>query len=251
MKDIVPDTSQNITREKIKSLLPKGSSVQITDEILSLVHNMGDSVDLPQNLMEEEFMSYMHLVGKLSGIGIKDLISATKYCNLKRHYPNKKAWSIVFPDKYDKLIAEKRQVDSHVSMYNSSRLVQEIDKELLIPAHLQYAPYFHAAVKKQFELMNGTAGKNADGEEMTVSPMVMHLAAKELALITKQPESTTIDIKIGQSDAMLEAQQEMNNSLEQLVANQAAAFAAGKDVSDLQRIHITTVEVDAEVVDDE
>ncbi len=223
--------------------MPRGVSAKVTDDILEMVNNMGDAIDMPQNLMEEELMSYMHLLGAIKGVGIKDLIAATKFCNLKRNYNNEKAWSIVFPHKYDKLKIENRQIANHVSMYNSSKLVQAIDKELLIPASLQYAPYFHAAVKKQFELMSGDAGVDRDGDIIKVTPMVMHLAAKELALITKQPEETKMSITMNPSSEALEMQSQMNEQLKSIVANQTRRLAAGENIVDVQALDINFDEI--------
>lgn len=247
-KRLTPKTPQFITKERLKEVLPKGSRSNVTDELLTLIANMGEEVDLPQESLEEDLMSYAHLMGKSNGSPrFEDLINAVKFCNLKRNYDTVTAWSIVFPSRYKRLKEGKKQVSNHVAMYNKTKLVIAIDKEMLIPPSLQYAPYFHAAVKKQFDLMNGKAGAtNADGEEMTVTPMVMHLAAKELALITKQPEEAKIDLKITQSDAMLQAQQDMNQQLQDIVANQAKMFQAGGDVGDVQRIHITHKEDDLE-----
>lgn len=249
---LAPDNDQHITKEKLVKLLPKNTNVAVTDEIMRLVANMGEDVDLPQELLEEDLVSHMHLLGKQSGAGVKDLINAIKYCNLKLNYDNKTAWSLVFPERYKKLVDEKRQVDSHVSMYNNkNKLVQAVEKAMLIPVHLQYAPYFHAAVKKQYELMNGTAGTNASGEDMTVTPMVMHLAAKELAILTKQPEEATINLKVSQSDAMIEAQAETARQLERLVETQAKQFAAGGDISRIQKLHVKVDDstIDAEITE--
>ena len=235
---LVPEEDQRITVEKLKELMPRGVNAKVTEEILELISNMGESIDMPQNLMEEEFMSYMYLLGNVKGIGIKDLISATKYCNLKRNYDNKKAWSITFPHKYDKLVTENKQIDNHVSMYNGSKLVQAIDKELLIPASLQYAPYFHAAVKKQFELMGGKAGNDADGDPIKVTPMVMHLAAKELALITKQPEESKMSITMNPSSEAMAVQEQMNLQLKAIVENQEKRLASGEAIETVQIIDI-------------
>ena len=237
----VPDESQNITREKLKKFLPKGTAVQVTDEILELVAGMEDSTGLPQNLLEEDLMSYMHLLGK--GTGMKELINAIKYCNLKRNRTNKEAWAIVFPAKHDELVAAGKPVDSFVSMYNSSRLVVAIDKEMLVPAYIQYSAYHHAAINKQYRLMNGD-----DGQGGQVSAMVMHLAAKELAVITKMPEEKSIELKIGMSDAAAAAQQEMNNNLAMIVANQAAMFASGMHPAEIQKIHSKQI-IEESVVD--
>ncbi len=233
----IPDEDQFITPEKIKKLLPRGVNAKITDDIMELISNMGKATNLPQNLLEEEFMSYLHLL-KGRGNNIKDLINATKYCNLKRNYTNEKSWSIVFPHRYDKLVQEGKDVTAHVAMYNGSKLVQSIDKELLIPASLQYAPYFHAAVKKQFELMNGNAGLDRDGDNIKVGAMVMHLAAKELALITKQPEESKLDIKISASDEEVELQRDMNRQLTALVKGQRERLLAGEDITDVQKIGV-------------
>jgi len=244
----IPEEDQHITREKILKLLPKGTTARITDDILEMISNMGESVDLPQNLLEEELMSYMHLL-KGRGTSIVDLINATKYCNLKRNYTNEKAWSIVFPHRWDRLKKMGKDIQAHVAMFNGSKIVQAIDKELLIPASLQYAPYFHAAVKKQYELMNGQAGLDRDGENIKVSAMVMHLAAKELALITKQPEETKLDIKVSASDEALELQRDMNSQLNQLVKNQRARLEAGEDITDVQKIGISFNVESEEVID--
>ena len=237
---VSPEDDQAITKEKIRKLLPRNSHVKITDEVMDLIYNMGKEIDLPQNLLEEDLMSYMHLVGKEGGgrTSITDVINAVKFCNLKRNYTLEKAWSIVFPHRYDKLIQEGRQVASHVSMYNGSKIVMAIDREMLIPWSLQYATYGHAAIKKQFEIMNGNAGVDANGDPLKVSPMVMHLAAKELALITKQPEEQTLSINVNPGEEAISAQRDMNTQLSQLVAMQKKRLEAGEDIMDVQVIEI-------------
>jgi hypothetical protein len=238
---MVPKESQSITREKLKKFLPKGSSVQVTDEVLEMINNMERDTGLPQELMEENLMSYMHLIGKVKNVSINELANAMKFCTLKRNMTNKEAWAIVFPKKYDELVSNNKQIDNHVSMYNSSRLVVEIDKQMIIPVYIQHSAYHHAAIKKQYELMNGN-----DGNGGQVSAMVMHLAAKELALITKMPEDKTIELKVGMSDAAMAQQQEMNDALSAIVANQAKLFAAGIDAAEIQKIHtVKIIEEDA------
>jgi hypothetical protein len=232
----IPSESQNITREKLKKFLPKGSSVQVTDEILETIWNMERDINLPQNLLEEDVMSYLYLIGKVSGVGLSDLVNAIKYCNLKRNRSNKDAWAIIFPKKYDELRAAGKPVDNFVSMYNSSKLVVAIDKEMIVPVYVQYSAYRHFSIKKQYDLAN----------DSDVSPMVQHLAAKELYAMTKMPEDKSIELKIGASDAVLAQQQELNDNIAMLVANQAAAFRRGEETSVLQRIHVNVS--DAEVV---
>ena len=240
---LVPSARQGITVERLKELLPRKTSIAVTSEIIDLINNMENDTGLPQELLEEDLMSYTHILGGMKGVGMKDLVNAIKFCNLKRNYDNKEAWSIVFPEKYNKLVEENRQVDSHVSMYNGSKLVVAIDKEMLVPVHLQYAPYFHAAVKKQFDLMNGRSTKGSDGKEMTVTPMVQHLAAKELAALTKQPEEQKLSVSVTPSDAALSMQSDMNDQLKAIVAHQKRQLENGADIIDVQTIGLDFSEV--------
>lgn len=228
--NVVPKESQNITREKLKRFLPKGSSVQVTDEILEMISNMENDTGLPQYALEEDVMSYMHLIGK--GIGIAELVNAIKYCNLKRNRTNKEAWAITFPSKYDEMIKADRVVDSFVSMYNSSKIVVAIDKEMMVPVYIQYSSYFHAAVKKQFELMNGV---DSNGNE--VGGMVQHLSSKVLMEMLKMPEDKSIEIRIGASDSLLAAQNELSSSISSLVSQQAEMFARGMSPDEIQKVH--------------
>ena len=205
---------------------------------------MEEDTGLPQNLMEEDLMTYTHLLGQKKGVSIEQLINAIKFCNLKRTRSNVKSWAIVFPKKYDRLVSEGKGVDNHVSMYQGSWLVQQIDKEMLIPVHMQYAGAFHQAMSVNMRMMNGDGGVDANGERISVTAMVRHLAAKTILEITKQPEESTLNIKVGQSDAMLEAQNDMNRSLEAIVSAQEKAFRSGKDVAELQKIHVNVIEAE-------
>lgn len=238
---MVPFQEQNLTKEKLKALLPKKTTIAVTDDIMELIHAMEDDTGLPQEMMEEDLMSYTHLLGGTTN-GMKDLVNAVKFCNLKRNYENKVAWSIVFPEKYDRLIAMEKDPNNHVSMYNNSKLVVAIDKEMLIPVHLQYSGYFHAAVKKQFELMNG---KSSQGKGK-VTAMVEHLAAKELALLTAQPVETKIDLKVTPSDMALAKQDEMNAQVKELVALQRGKLSAGTDIIEAQVVGLDFGEIGKE-----
>ena len=242
----VPSEDQKVTIERIKGLLPKGTSAKVTEEMATQILNLERDTNMPQNLMEESVMSYLYLVSKIPGTGVQGIINAVKFCNLKRNYNNKQAWSIVFPRKFAELSAGNKPIDNFVSAYNTSKLVVEIDKEMLIPVHIQYAGYFHAAVSKQYELMTGNVKMKVEGEmiDVSVAPMVQHLAAKELAVITAQPVETKIDVKVSQSDAMLAAQHEMSNNIGKLVEAQIKGFTEGRDTGEVQRVHVNLIEAD-------
>lgn len=238
--------SQNITKEKLKKFIPKGCAAAVTDDVLDLINNIENDTNLPQEYMEERLMSSMHLLGG-KGVSIEQLTNAIKYCNLKQDMTNEKAWAITFPTKYDKLVSEGRTIASHVSMYNKSKLVIEIDKNMMVPVHITHQPLFHKAIQKQLDLMNGI-GAN-DGER--VSAHVQFLAAKELAEITKMPEDNSIELKIGASDAVLEVMKEQNDNIAEIVTNQREAFKKGMNIMDLQKVHITQTDDNGDIIDAE
>jgi len=242
----VPENHQYVTVDKIKKLLPKNTNIAVTEEVVALVNSMEEDTGLPQEMLEEDLMSYMHLLGGTRGVGVRDLVNAIKFCNLKRNYDNKEAWAITFPDRYDRLVEGNKQVDNHVSMYNSSKLVVAVDKEMLIPIHLMYASHFHKATNELYKIgVLGKGGKNAEGKEMTVTPMVRVQALKELTNITKPPEEQKLSISVNPGEAAMSAQEEMNLQLKAIVSHQKKQIDSGMDVIDAQVIGINFDEIGA------
>jgi len=87
--------------------------------------------------------------------------------------------------------------------------------------------------------MNGRSSQGKGG----VTPMVEHLAAKELAFLTAQPIDTKIDLKVSPSDAALTLQQEMNDQVKALVNLQKQEIIKGTDIIEAQVIGIDFGEI--------
>ena len=229
------------TEEEIIERLSKVYKSSISNNIKSIIAkkilNLEKDTGLPQDLLEDDVFSYMYLVKEIKGISVTHVIDAVKYCNLKRHMPNKDAWALVFPDRYKRLKEEGKFIDSHVSMYDKTKLVQTIDREMLVPLYLQYAPYLHKAIKKEYELMNGRAF-DQNGNPMKVSPHVQHLAAVALFDMVKMPEAAKIDITVSKTKEEISIQQQMAEQLAQLVKQQKARLEMGESIEDVQAIGI-------------
>jgi len=233
--DLVPEESQGITKEKLERFLPKGTSIRVTDDILDTLKNMENDIDLPQNLMEEQVMSYMHLVGKRQGTGIEDLIKAVKFCNLKRYMSNSKAWEIVFPEKANERRNAGKEIDQFASMYNTrSVLVAEIDKQMIMPFSLQYNAYAHEALNIT---MSMARGRTPDGDD--VSPMVMHLCAKEILANTQVQEDKTIQLKVGLTDDAKESRDRMSSQMAVTALAIQEAVKNGANVTDVQALNLS------------
>lgn len=224
--------SHNIDADKLKKMLPRGSSHKVTDEVISLINSMEADTGLLQDYMEESLLSYLPVLKEVK-VELREYVNAIKFCNLKKSMPNEKAWQIVFPEKYQKLVNENRWNSSHVAMYNRSALVVKLDAQMMVAAHIQYAPMFHASIMKQFELMNGQA---ANG--MPVSATVQHLAASKLAELTAAPVEQKIDLKIGQSDEAKNQQEKTFSKLSEIAKNQRELLAKGHDITEVQKLNM-------------
>lgn len=240
-EDLQPyvEDDQHLTEEKIRKYLPKGSSTKLTKEIMASIHNAERDSGVSQELIEEQLLSYAHLL--TGNVGIEKLLNAIKFCNLRMlpRMGNAKAYAIVFPAKAAEITARGETVDSFASMYNSSKMVTEIQKLLIIPAYITYQPMYHAAIKKQFDLMNGIGAKEDD----KVSAHVQHLAAGKLAELTAMPEDNSIELKIGLTDSAKSVQEGLMEQLARSTDAQMASLAAGKSINEVQRIGISTDDI--------
>lgn len=229
-------TRQNITVESLKSYLPRGSSTKVTQEIVDMINRAEEETGVDQGLVEEQIVSYTHLLG--GSVGFEQLLNAIKFCNLTLvpKMTNAKAYKIVFPEKAAEIEARGQTVDSFASMYNNSKTVVAIMKLLIVPAYVTYAPLHHAAIKKQFDLMNGIGARSND----KVSPTVQQLAAAKLADLTKMPEDNSVELKIGMSDDAKSLQQGLMKQIGEFTKLQMKRFEQGEDISTVQKLGIST-----------
>jgi hypothetical protein len=226
--------SQNLTVDKIKSFLPKGTAIKVSEDLLKMIQNIEKDTDLSQNIMEEKFVSFLHVLDKVRGVSLEEYLNAVKYCSLKKHYSNKKARAIVIPKRYDNLDKEEAFIDSHVSEYNSSDLCVEIQKAMNIPWHIEFDHVRRSMLKKQINLADGISANGAP-----VSAHVQHLAISKVLDILEPPVETTFVVKQDASETLLSAQRETNKILDKIVDNQLVGFRQpNKDnVANIQRIY--------------
>ena len=236
--------NQHLTIETLKGHLPKGSSTKVTQEILDMIHRSESDTGVSQELVEEQLVSYMHLL--TGSVGIEKLVNAIKFCNLRLipKMGNAKAYAIVFPAKAAEITARGETVDSFASMFNSSKLVVAINKLLIVPAYITYQPLYHAAIRKQLDLMNGIGAREDD----KVSPHVQHLAASKLAELTAMPVENSIELKIGMNDEAKSIQQGLMEQLAKVTDMQMSRLDSGEGIKSVQKLGINTDDIiEAEV----
>ena len=228
-------TGQSITVESLKSYLPKGSSTVVTQEIVDIINRAENQCGVDQDLIEEQLVSYTHLLGPR--VGFETLLNAIKFVNLTMipKMTNAKAYKIVFPKKAAEIEGRDQSVDSFASMYNQTKTVVAIQKLLIVPAYITYQPLHHAAIKKQFDLMNGIGARPND----KVSATVQHMAAAKLADLTRMPEENTVELKIGMSDDAKSLQQGLMDQIGAFTKLQMARLEKGEDISSVQKLGIS------------
>jgi hypothetical protein len=235
-----------LDRETLSRYLPKGVSAKLTDEVLDMLNNVELATGVDQDLFNEQICSYAHLIK--NGAGIEKLANAIKYVNLRMlpKMGNAKAWEIVFPDKAKEIRARGQNVDSFASMYNSSKLVVEVQKLVMVPVNISHAPVHNAMLKKLFDLTNGIGAKEGD----YVSPTVQMGAAVELLKATAMPEDTNMNITVGLNEEAKTFQKSVMEQIAQVAAQQRDRLTKGESIQDVQQLGISfNKKEDEEVID--
>lgn len=232
---------QQLTVEKLKFFLPKGSKVQVTQALVDSINDMIDKSGVHKGLMEERLLSYMHLLGP--GVGIKQLLKAIQFCVLSTTptLTQTKAYLITFPEKAQELIEQGRDAASFASMYAKTKLVQEIMQASQIGIHIIYAPLQHQLIEKLLNLSNGIA---AGGEK--ASPTVQLNATLGLLEKIIPPAEQTINLKTGMDDASKAATQSLADQIEAMAKLQLERLQKGESIRSVQQVGIV---VDVEVED--
>jgi len=265
--------------EDIKNILPKNINRFVDYEVLSLLKGLGDEIGSQQFIIEEMFIQHIPTLRLATNMSMQQYVHAIKYVALKRRCETiTEAWTLTFPAKYKKLIAQGKEhlVSSYASNYNNGMVVTKIEADSMVALHLQYSGFRHASIRKQYELMNGKASpslvpatkrKNGvivpildeNGDQIinkvynTVSPTVQHLASAKLFEMTDIPHDNSIELKIGLSDDVISEQKQMMKQLNTLALMQQKALEEGKSITDVQVIGnvLQTKEEDEEEDDEE
>ena len=237
------ENSQNITLDKLRSHLPKKYGGEVSEAVLAELNNIEEDTGLPQNYMEETVLGSMHMLDS-SGKTLRGLINAQKYCNLREHMSNKAAWSIVFPKEADRLVAGGKFMDSHVSMYNKSKLVIQVMKSMLTASNITLQPQRMAAIQVQLNLMNGT-----DANGNPASATVQQLASAKIIDMTEMDKDNTVVMRIGQTDDAKEATMRMTNQIGEVARLIQSQIASGKSVESVQALNLTHGGIDDDIED--
>ena len=233
---------QLLTKERLATFLPKGSSTKLTDELLAKINSVEVATGMDQGLFEEQLCSYAHLIGP--GISLEKLMNAIKYVTLREVMGGSaKAYRVVFPEKTVEIEARGATVDNFASMYANTKAVIEVQKLVMIGVHITHAPLRNQLLQKMVNLSNGVGAKPDD----YVSPTVQLNATIAAYDAVKIPDDNSMELKIGMSDSAMDSQNNLAEQIGKMAEIQMKNFQAGKSLNEVQRLNIVH---EAEAIDD-
>ena len=254
------------TVEDVKKVLPVGMHKGVTEHVLDIIKSLGDDTGIPQEYVEEAIITSIPSLKNLNKPPhITKYIEALKYIMLKqRCSSNAEAWKLAFPEKYQRLLDNgitNNKLQGTVSVYNKRPIVVAIEADMMVAMHIQYAGLRHKAMVKAFRLMNGVATPteiplkkwNPDtkmkeiqyddnGEVImdlvyqAVSPKVQLEAASLILDKTDIPVTQEIELKIGMSEEVVNANNNLADALRTKAEEQRRALLMGGSIDDVQVI---------------
>ena len=189
-----------ITVDLLRQALPRAHRSMATPEIVELMNQaasgeMGD-------ILRENFLGYVDVLqeGKFK---LEDYLNAVKYVSYKvMGKSNRTAYSLVFPDRYSRLMADAtlcNEIDSYVTAYNRGKLVNLILAQTMVPTYVLNQDMFQKALNVQMEL-----ALTAQSE------MVRSQSANSILTVLKVPEAAKVKIDVNvKNDNSIEALKEM------------------------------------------
>ena len=220
-----------ITPELLRKVLPKSVNDEVLESIVEHIHKIEEDVGIPQELFEDQFMSYTHLLGQ--GMPIDKLINAIKFVTfIQAGNTQGEAYALVFPDKVADMKKDNRDWSSFATMYAKTKAVTSIMKTAILSPYLTYKPWEAKVMQKLMHLMDGRGAKETD----YVSPTVQLNAALGFLGYIKPPEDNKLTLDIGPN--MTSAQQNLADQISRMVDVQMHKVKNGESIKDIQRLGI-------------
>lgn len=209
-------TSERISVDSFKAVVPKHIKPAITEELIDQVYEYLDNPVLAQEVANN-VLGYIQVLqeGKFK---IEDYVYAAKFVSFKlMGNSNFDSYVKVFPDRYQALLAkgaDRNKIGCYVAAYNKNKLVNLILEQTLIPTHILNADLYQRAINVQAELMIGAKSEKVRSD--AANSLLQHLKAPETAKIE-------LSVKTEQTSVM----EELKNAAAELVQQQRKALELG------------------------
>lgn len=197
---------------EIEQLVPRCyNKKEIAQEVQELISD-------PNHEAEWEQVLGLANIIKQGRFSVPQYIKAIRFVSYRMAGRTQKdAYRIVFPDRYNALIAKgypEKDINSVISSYARSKLVIMIQEQAAIPTWILNQDVYQEAINTQREIMlNPRAGS-----------MARVTAAKCLIENLKQPEKQELQLNIGVTNDTIA---ELRNTTRQLAELQAKLISSG------------------------
>lgn len=200
---------------EIKEALPKQHRAKVTEEFMATFNGI-----INDPLMGESYTRNLVTYATVLQDGkykLNDYFNAVHFVSLKMMGNSSlSAYGKVFPDRMRELIknnVSQKDMQSHASMYNKTKLVTAIYEQTLIADHIAYASVRHRAIAAQAALLSST------------NEHVVQKAADSLMNHLKAPESAKLNIEVGTKDMGVIG--DLSAALAKLAGQQQMAISSG------------------------
>ena len=220
-----------ITIDTLRQALPRANRSLATPEMVERF-NQAAAGDHAHEL-RESFLGYIDVL-KEGKFKIEDYLNAVKYVSYKlMGKSNRTAYSLVFADRYTRLMADAtlcHEIDSYVNSYNRGKLVNLILAQAMVPTHVLNQDMFQKALNIQLDLA------------MTAkSEMVRSQAASSILTILKTPETAKVKIDVSvQHDNSIE---ELHEMMVRVAETQRDLIAQGAAVNAVTQVPLLQGEI--------
>lgn len=186
-----------LTVDVVKAVMPKRQKHNINQKLVDELNLLVDEPEARDNFRENLIGYASVLMDK--NVTLPGYVQAVKYVSYKlMGFTNQQSWIKTFPERYQRLIDDKKDalfIRSTVACYNRGQTVNKIIEQTLIPTYVLNQDIHQKAINVQAELMF-----TATSEKVRTD------AANSLLTHLKQPESTkvSLDITVKEDDSIRE-----------------------------------------------
>ena len=235
--------AQKITGAQLAPTLPKSYRNAATDELVDIVNTLAEDPDYGEHF-KDSFLTYTSVLEGKENFSMDNYLNAVKFFSLTSvGMPAVRAYCKVFPERLQKRLDRGESIKDmggEGSRFNNSELVNKIRAQALVPLHLLNQDKVQLAINTLANIMIG--GRSEVARVSAATTLI-----KEL----RPPEVQQVEMQIGMSDQVLEAQNKQTEQLITIAENQKRLLEAGASIEDVQAININVVDVHEEEDEDE
>lgn len=241
---IVQKEKIQFTMADLKEKFPTKKNT-ITPELVRLLNDASSDPMFNGDEFMKTLVDYQSCMIECAS-SMREYINAVKFCAYLESENNNAYEAYKKSRKHDPFVLERKDdvVDSPgynaivaaASRYRKNPLVRQILTQSDMPLYLMF----------QGSRFKAVAVLAREMEEAAYSKDRINAADKLLSHV-KPPENINVEMKIGQTQEVIDVQAQLNEQLAQIAANQKALMSKGSDIRDVQNLGLNFDTIDAEI----